>query len=188
MPPAALALVAAALLFVAGCGGAEEAPAPAAAEATATPEPGAEPEPGAGAQSEPTAEPEPGAEAGAEPEPRPGTRIVAGDSEFGRMLFDADRQAIYIFELDPAGKTVCYDECAEAWPPVYAKGEPRAGRGIDASLLGTIRRRDGRRQVTYAGQPLYYYAHEAPGEVRCHNVNLNGGLWWVVGPDGKRRP
>jgi hypothetical protein len=24
--------------------------------------------------------------------------------------------------------------------------------------------------------------------VRCHNVNLNGGLWWVVGPDGKRRP
>ena len=49
-------------------------------------------------------------------------------------------------------------------------------------------RRDGRKQVTYAGKPLYFYAHEEPGEVRCHNVDLNGGLWWVVGPDGKRRP
>ena len=42
--------------------------------------------------------------------------------------------------------------------------------------------------MTYAGQPLYFYDHEGPGEVRCHNVNLNGGLWWVVGPSGKRRP
>lgn len=29
---------------------------------------------------------------------------------------------------------------------------------------------------------------QGPGEVRCHNVDLNGGLWWVVGPDVKRRP
>ena len=35
--------------------------------------------------------------------------------------------------------------------------------------------------MTYAGKPLYFYAHEGPGEVRCHNVDLNGGLWWVVG-------
>ena len=41
--------------------------------------------------------------------------------------------------------------------------------------------------MTYAGQPLYYYAHEGPGQVLCHNVYLNGGLWWVVGPSGKRR-
>ncbi|HZL04366.1 MAG TPA: hypothetical protein VFE45_02915 [Coriobacteriia bacterium] len=42
--------------------------------------------------------------------------------------------------------------------------------------------------MTYAGRPLYYYAHEGPGRVLCHNVHLNGGLWWVVGPNGKRRP
>jgi hypothetical protein len=41
--------------------------------------------------------------------------------------------------------------------------------------------------VTHAGKPLYYYAHEAPGEVRCHNVDLNGGFWWVIGPNDKRR-
>ena len=103
------------------------------------------------------------------------------------MLFGADRQAIYIFEKDPKGKTVCYGECATAWPPVYTDGEPQAGKGVRQSLLGTVKRRDGKLQVTYAGKPLYFYVNEGPGEVRCHNVNLNGGLWWVVGPDGRRR-
>jgi predicted lipoprotein with Yx(FWY)xxD motif len=117
-----------------------------------------------------------------------GTRITLGDSEFGQMLFDSKQQAIYIFENDPKGETVCYDECAEAWPPVFTDGEAEAAQGVKQSLLGTVKRRDGKLQVTYAGKPLYYYAHEDPGEVRCHNVNLNGGLWWVVGPDGKRRP
>ena len=117
-----------------------------------------------------------------------GTAITVRDSEFGPMLFDSRKQAIYIFENDSEGRTVCYDECAEAWPPVYTKGEPKATGAVKQSLLGTVERRDGRRQVTYAGKPLYFYAHEEPGEVRCHNVNLNGGLWWVVGPDGRRRP
>ena len=117
-----------------------------------------------------------------------GTKITARDSEFGTMLWGPKRQAIYIFERDRRGRSRCYGECAELWPPVYTTGKPVAGRGVRRSLLGTTRRRDGRRQVSYAGKPLYYYAHEKPGEVRCHNVDLNGGLWWVVAPDGKRRP
>jgi predicted lipoprotein with Yx(FWY)xxD motif len=117
-----------------------------------------------------------------------GATITLGESEFGSMLFDSRKQAIYVFENDRPNRTVCYGECAEAWPPVYTEGAPRAGHGVDASLLGTIERRDGRRQVTYAGKPLYFYAHEGPGEVRCHNVDLNGGFWWVVGPDGEHRP
>ena len=120
--------------------------------------------------------------------PRRGRTIVLRDSPFGKMLFDARRQAIYIFENDRPDRSVCYGECAEAWPPVLTRGTPRAGDGVRASLLGTAKRRDGRLQVTYGGKPLYYYAHEAPGEVRCHNVDLNGGFWWVVGADGKRRP
>jgi predicted lipoprotein with Yx(FWY)xxD motif len=117
-----------------------------------------------------------------------GTKLRVGGSEFGRMLFDSRRQAIYVFARDRNGKSRCYGACADAWPPVFANGKPMAGRGVKAALLGTAKRRGGRRQVTYAGKPLYYYAHESPGEVLCHNVNLNGGFWWVVGPDGKRRP
>jgi predicted lipoprotein with Yx(FWY)xxD motif len=115
-----------------------------------------------------------------------GTAVVLGDSQFGRILFDSKQQAIYIFERDEENKSNCYGDCAEAWPPVFTKGKPRGGKGVDRSLLGTTKRRDGKLQVTYAGKPLYYYAHEGPGEVKCHNVNLNGGFWWVLGADGER--
>jgi predicted lipoprotein with Yx(FWY)xxD motif len=163
-----LALVLVAVIV--GCGSEEEPPA-----ATPTPAQTAEPEP------EPAA-------AAPEPKAKRGTRIAARESEFGTMLWGPKRRAIYIFERDGRGRSRCSGECAEAWPPVYTDGAPVAGRGVRKALLGTARRRNGRRQVTYAGQPLYYYAHEGPGEVLCHNVDLNGGLWWVVGPDGEPRP
>jgi predicted lipoprotein with Yx(FWY)xxD motif len=153
-------------------------------------------EPGSAATTESAAEPETpeagrreaggGSQGGGEREQEAGTEIVVGDSEYGEMLYDSKDQAIYIFENDGEDETVCYHECAEAWPPVLTDGDPEPGDGVDGSLLGTIERQDGTTQVTYAGQPLYSYAHEAPGEVRCHNVDLNGGFWWVVGPDGER--
>ncbi len=116
-----------------------------------------------------------------------GTTITVRSSEYGRMLFGPNRQAVYVFQRDRPNRSRCYGECARDWPPVYTKGKPRARRGVKASLLGTATRRDGRLQVTYAGRPLYYYAHEGPGDIECHNVKLNGGFWWVVGPNGKRR-
>jgi len=120
------------------------------------------------------------------PAAKEGTEVIVAGSEFGDMLYGADKQAIYIFENDSEGKSACYGECAELWPPVYSEGKPQAGDGVRAGLLGTTERRDGRQQVTYNGKPLYFYAHEEPGEVRCHNVFLNGGLWWAIGPDGER--
>jgi predicted lipoprotein with Yx(FWY)xxD motif len=116
-----------------------------------------------------------------------GTKVIVRPSQFGRMLFGANRQAIYVFERDRPGSSRCYGKCAKAWPPVLARGSPQAGSGVRRELLSTSRRRDGRTQVTYAGKPLYFYANERPGEVRCHNVDLNGGFWWVLGPNGRRR-
>jgi predicted lipoprotein with Yx(FWY)xxD motif len=116
-----------------------------------------------------------------------GTGIVVRSSQFGSMLFNSKRQAIYVFSADARRKSKCYGECARLWPPVYTAGKPRAEAGVKASLLGTIRRRDGRLQVTYAGRPLYYYLHEGPGQVLCHNVDLNGGIWKVVSPSGVPR-
>jgi len=115
------------------------------------------------------------------------TKIVVGKSQFGTMLFNSRRQAIYVFGADARRRSNCYGECARLWPPVYTTGKPRAGGGVKASLLGTIKRRGGRLQVTYAGRPLYYYAHEGPGEVECHDINLNGGIWKVVAPSGRPR-
>jgi predicted lipoprotein with Yx(FWY)xxD motif len=112
-------------------------------------------------------------------------RIVADESDFGTVLFDANGQAVYVFENDRTNRSNCTSaECVKAWPPVLTRDEPSAGAGIDAQLLGTIRRADGMRQVTYKGRPLYFYEHEGPRQVKCHNVELHGGLWWVVTPRG----
>jgi predicted lipoprotein with Yx(FWY)xxD motif len=72
-----------------------------------------------------------------------------------------------------------------AWPPFYARARPRAGRGIKRSLLGTVRRRGGRRQVTYAGWPLYFYEHDPRGEVLCNDIVEFGGTWFAVTAEGK---
>jgi predicted lipoprotein with Yx(FWY)xxD motif len=68
--------------------------------------------------------------------------------------------------------------------PLYAKGRPRAGRGVDRDLLGTIERRDGRRQVTYKGQALYFYVDDPRGQVLCNDVIDFGGTWYAVDSKG----
>jgi predicted lipoprotein with Yx(FWY)xxD motif len=108
-------------------------------------------------------------------------QIVVKDSEFGRILFDANGQVVYVFEIDGRNRSACTSaECVKAWPPVLTREPPSAGADADKNLLATIRRSDGRLQVTYNGRPLYFYEHESPGEIKCHNVDLHGGLWWVV--------
>ncbi len=100
------------------------------------------------------------------------------------MLFDRSGQAIYLFEKESTKRARCYGACAEAWPPVLTKGEPRASAKTRQGLLGTTRRNDGSTQVTYAGHPLYFYVNEGKNEVLCHNVNQFGALWLVVTPGG----
>ena len=117
-----------------------------------------------------------------------GTKIVLRDSDYGRMLWGADRQAIYLFDKEETTKPRCYGDCAAAWPPVFANGAPRVGKGLDADRLGTVKRRSGKKQVTYGGHALYYYAHEGPGQVLCHDIEEFGGTWLVVRKSGKPAP
>jgi predicted lipoprotein with Yx(FWY)xxD motif len=119
---------------------------------------------------------------------RPGTRIRVADSEFGPMLFDTSGQAIYLFDKEERPRSECYGACAADWPPVLTDGEPLAVRGARQGLLGTTKRRDGSVQVTYAGHPLYFYAHEDPWQVLCHDFVEYGGTWYVVQPGGDAAP
>jgi predicted lipoprotein with Yx(FWY)xxD motif len=157
--------------LIAGCGGDDKSGTEAGAAGGATGNAGGG---GAGTKGGPAAA-----------RPR-GPRVTLGDSQFGLVLFDGHNRAIYLFTRDPRRKTRCYGACADAWPPFYAKGRPRAGRGVDRDLLGTIERRDGRRQVTYKGQALYFYVDDPRGQVLCNDVFEFGGTWYAV--DAKGNP
>jgi len=121
-------------------------------------------------------------------EPKPGHVVIVADSPYGPMLYDGTGQPIYLFTAERADSPACYDACAADWPPVLTRGEPRARGDVRDSLLGVTRRDDGSRQVTYAGHPLYSYAHEGTYEVLCHDVVEYGGTWLVVRPDGTPAP
>jgi len=111
--------------------------------------------------------------------------VTTAGSDFGQVLFDSTGQAIYLFDKETSAVPDCYGDCAVAWSPVLTEGAPAAGAGTMSDLLGTTPRTDGSVQVTYAGHPLYYYAHEGKNVVTCHNVNEFGGLWLAVTPIGQ---
>lgn len=112
-----------------------------------------------------------------------GTVAVTDNDELGEILTDADGRTLYVFLNDEGGESTCADACAQTWPPLAADGEPTAGEGVDAELLGTTERDDGDMQVTYNDRPLYHYAtDEAPGDTNGQGV---GDRWYVVGPDGE---
>jgi predicted lipoprotein with Yx(FWY)xxD motif len=52
--------------------------------------------------------------------------------------------------------------------------------GLNAGDFGAITREDGKRQSTYKGAPLYYYAGDkAPGDALGQGL---GNAWFVANP------
>ena len=167
-------------LLLAGCGsdsGAESPPAatPSSPALPSSPQPS--PSVSSTSPSKPPTSPAPA-----------GSGVKTAASDFGMILFDSTGQAIYLFDKEKSATSACYDACAEAWPPVLTKGPPNALGAVQQSLLGTTKRTDGTTQVTYGGHPLYFYAHEAKNEVKCHNIEGFGGLWLAVTTAGKAAP
>jgi predicted lipoprotein with Yx(FWY)xxD motif len=114
------------------------------------------------------------------------TTLTVRSTRYGSILFDARGRALYAFTRDRrGGASRCYGACARAWPVYFASGRLVAGKGVKRALIGTTRRRDGRRQITYNGRPLYFYVGDtSPGQVSCQNVAEFGGTWLVVRPSG----
>ena len=110
--------------------------------------------------------------------------LTAHASPFGTVLFDQRSQALYAFTRDAPARSNCSGACLAAWPPFLASNGVRALRGVDAKKITTFRRADGRRQVAYAGHPLYFYAGDPRGRILCQNAREFGGSWLVVRPSG----
>lgn len=118
--------------------------------------------------------------------PGPAPTLSAKSSRYGKILFDGRGRVLYAFTKDRRGRSSCYGACAKAWPVYYKKGALVTGNGVRPKLVGTTKRHNGRRQIAYAGRPLYYYVGDRkPGRITCQNVVEFGGRWLVVRPNGK---
>jgi predicted lipoprotein with Yx(FWY)xxD motif len=114
-----------------------------------------------------------------------GPLVKLRDAQLGPVLFSGSDRAVYTFTLEgDSARNRCRGECAVAWPPFFANGRPRAGRGVKPALLGTVRR-GSRRQVTYRGQRLYFYEHDPKRQVLCNDIVEFGGTWFAVTARGR---
>jgi predicted lipoprotein with Yx(FWY)xxD motif len=101
----------------------------------------------------------------------------------GTVLVNAQGRTLYWFAKDTSTKSRCNGSCTTYWPPVLGKATA-AGTSLPHGF-GTIKRSDGKTQVTYDGHPLYTYAGDtAVGQLNGNGLNASGGLWWAITPSG----
>ncbi len=115
-------------------------------------------------------------------------RLQLGSTSLGRIVENGQGFTIYMFTRDHRNRDSCVKVagCTSVWPPVTTSGKPVAGPGVKRSLIGTIALAHGRRQVTYAGRPLYTYGGDGgPGSTSYNGFPEFGGTWWALGSTGR---
>jgi predicted lipoprotein with Yx(FWY)xxD motif len=108
----------------------------------------------------------------------------------GSYLVDKSNRTLYFFSNDPNGQDSCTGGCQAYWPIFNVDNltADKLGSGLSISDFGSITSVSGKKQVTYKGWPLYYFAplvngtnvQEAPGQTQGEGVN---NVWFVAKPD-----
>jgi len=101
-----------------------------------------------------------------------------------KLVVNSAGLTLYHYTDEKNGAIDCKGPCAAIWPPLLAgAAKPVAGPGLSAAKLGTVKRPDGKVQVTYNGLALYRYAADKkPGDVKGQGVE---GSWYAVTSAGK---
>ncbi|HTL06657.1 MAG TPA: hypothetical protein VL307_00325 [Chitinophagaceae bacterium] len=115
------------------------------------------------------------------------------DSTNKEFLTDSAGNTLYLFTKDSLNPTTlptnCVGGCISTWPVFYTSNLTVPSL-LNKADFGEITRTDGangttRKQSTYKGRPLYYYAPDGNtrGTVKGENV---GKVWFVMKPDVSR--
>ena len=115
------------------------------------------------------------------------TKSVPG---VGTVLVNGKGQTLYMLTSEKGGKITCTatNGCTKFWPEIDLPSgvtAAKAGAGVQASLLGTVKGADGT-EVTYNGWPLYTFAGDsgAAGVAKGQGLTSFGGTWYVLNSSG----
>jgi len=95
-------------------------------------------------------------------------------------VITADRMTVYVYTLDKPGESVCYDICAMNWPPLLVTHTPALAAAFPGRFASTTRK-EGTKQLTYNGQPLYLYIEDPPNTDQANGQNVDQ-QWFVAKP------
>jgi len=111
--------------------------------------------------------------------------VRASHTKLGVILVDAKGMVLYRYTADKRNISNCYTGggCVSLWPILTPGpgGRVAAGPGVAQSALAVITRKDGKKQVTYDGWPLYtYIVDQKPGQTTGQGFKDAQGIWFVV--------
>jgi len=122
---------------------------------------------------------------------------LSTSATLGSYLTDKSGRSLYFFGTDANGQVSCTGGCEALWPAFVVDNltADKLGAGLTLADFGTVTNASGKKQVTYKGWPLYYYAPvsgddgygnagknmpEAAGKTTGDGV---GGIWFIAKPD-----
>lgn len=115
---------------------------------------------------------------------------LSTSTTLGSYLSDKDGKSLYFFATDAKGQASCTGGCEAVWPPFYVDNltAEKLSSGLTLTDFTTITTTSGKKQLTYKGWPLYYYAPsingtntpETAGQTTGDGV---GGVWFIAKPD-----
>jgi predicted lipoprotein with Yx(FWY)xxD motif len=118
--------------------------------------------------------------------PAKGAVIGTSKSSLGTIVVNGKGMTVYAFDKDSPGSatSACTGECVDEWPAVTSTTDQPKVDGV-IGKVGTVAGTNGAKQVTLNGMRLYtYHDDNEPGDTE--GQGKEGGIWWVVSPDGKK--
>lgn len=105
------------------------------------------------------------------------SKQVAKESEntaLKEMVLTTNKgKTLYSLSVEKHGKFICTGGCLSVWKPLVV---PAGVTPKGPVKLGTVKRPDGRTQVTYKGRPLYSFNADKPGEANGEGLK-DVGTW-----------
>jgi predicted lipoprotein with Yx(FWY)xxD motif len=108
----------------------------------------------------------------------------------GTVLVNGQGKTLYLLTSEKGDKITCTvsNGCTKFWPEVTLPSgatAANAGRGVHASLLGTVKDASGSLEVTYNGWPVYTFAGDSgTGVAHGQGIASFGGTWYVLNASG----
>jgi len=116
-----------------------------------------------------------------------GSVVALRKTTLGVILVDARGRTLYLFEKDRGGMSACDTACVSYWPALTSRAMPRAGKGVQQTMLEVIRQHNGLRQVTYAGHPLYtFVGDKSAGQTTGEGLTNFGAGWYALAASGQK--
>jgi predicted lipoprotein with Yx(FWY)xxD motif len=118
--------------------------------------------------------------------PKPVVKVVRNAKLGTSILVTRKGFTLYSLSAETHGRFICANSaCLSLWTPLVVS---RGARPAGAAKLATIRRPDGRTQVTYRGRPLYSFNEDTkPGDTKGNGF-MDVGTWRVATTTGAVKP